>query len=116
MDFDSVPWRSEAEDSTDNSRPTTANTDIGPRLGGFQPEDLDPHDMEAPQAGAQADAVDLAGVGSGMLVTNVSDPQLENDGTKEKFISYWVTTNVCLLSPPYYRILLLSHNIKGEPV
>lgn len=90
--FDSVQWRSEAEDDTDNSRPTTANPDDD--LRGFQAEELDPHDMEAPQAGPNADAVDLAGVGNGTLVTNVSDPQTVGVGTGDAFVSYLVTTDV----------------------
>ena len=49
---------------------------------------------EEPQAGPNADAIDLAGVGQGQLVTAVSDPMTENDGTKDAFVSYLVTTEV----------------------
>lgn len=75
------------EDDTDGSRPTTANTeDLVHR--GLHNEDLEP------QAGPDADAVDLAGVGLGTLVTSVTDPQTVNDGTKDAFVSYLVTTDV----------------------
>lgn len=86
--FNSVQWQSEDED-TDNSRPTTANTDDNDPSRLFQ---VDPNGP--PQAGTNADAVDLAGVGSGTMVTSVSDPQTENELTKDAFVSYLVTTDV----------------------
>lgn len=48
------------------------------------------------QAGANADAQDLAGPGAhGKLDCTVSKPQKENEGTQNQFISYLVTTDVC---------------------
>ncbi|TGZ82171.1 hypothetical protein EX30DRAFT_363269 [Ascodesmis nigricans] len=44
------------------------------------------------QAGPNADALDLAGVGRGRLETKVSDPQTEAEGTKDAYVSYLVTT------------------------
>ncbi len=41
-----------------------------------------------------ADAMDLAGVGEGVLECTVTSPIKENDGTKDAYISYLVTTNV----------------------
>lgn len=98
--FDSVQWRSEDED-TDNSRPTTAHTDNSDPSRGFQADGMDPHDP--PQAGINADAVDLAGVGNGTMVTSVSDPQTENDMTKDAFVSYLVTTDVREIHSPSLR-------------
>jgi sorting nexin-4 len=50
----------------------------------------------ADQAGRMADGMDLAGVGEGVLECMVEKPIKENDGTKDAFVSYLVTTNVCL--------------------
>ena len=49
------------------------------------------------QAGHAADAQDLAGVGiHGRLDCTVTKPQKENEGTQNQFISFLVTTNVCI--------------------
>jgi sorting nexin-4 len=48
------------------------------------------------QIGRSADAMDLAGVGDGVLECTVTSPIKENDGTKDAYVSYLVTTNVCL--------------------
>jgi len=53
---------------------------------------------DEPQAGRNADALDLAGVGEGTLECTVGSPIKENDGTKDAFMSYLVTTNVCPLA------------------
>ncbi|KAA8575316.1 hypothetical protein EYC84_004490 [Monilinia fructicola] len=45
------------------------------------------------QAGSNADAIDLAGVGEGVLECLVGSPIKENDGTKDAFVSYLVTTH-----------------------
>ncbi len=48
-----------------------------------------------PQAGEQADNVDLAGIGrDGTLEVTVDSPLKENDGTKDAYVSYLVTTHV----------------------
>jgi sorting nexin-4 len=94
-DFDSVSWRQDPD--SDVSRPTTSDTDadFSPKFG---------HDVngkrrmssghEEPQAGPLADAVDLGGVGDGVLECRVDSPLKENDGTKDAYISYLVTTHV----------------------
>ena len=96
-DFDNVSWRNDPE--SDASRPTTSGTDA---------EEPYKHDQdtngkrrmssahEEPQAGPLADAVDLAGIGDGVLECRVDSPLKENDGTKDAYISYLVTTNVSL--------------------
>ncbi|CAG8962374.1 hypothetical protein HYFRA_00014174 [Hymenoscyphus fraxineus] len=50
---------------------------------------------EAPhgQLGNTADAMDLAGVGDARLDCTVTAPIKENDGTKDAYVSYLVTTN-----------------------
>lgn len=93
-DFDSVSWRSPphrhdgSEDTDDSRPPSTSGRD------GTDPNGLQFHHAEEPQAGPNADAIDLAGVGQGRLETKVTDPVTENDGTKDAFVSYFVTTNV----------------------
>lgn len=52
------------------------------------------HHTNEAQAGAAADDIDLAGVGQSRLETTVSDPMTENDGTKDAYVSYLVTTDV----------------------
>lgn len=93
-DFDSVSWRNDP--SSDASRPTTSGTDAD--------DSAQPHPdtngkrrmsvaEDEPQAGPLADAVDLAGIGDGMLECAVDAPLKENDGTKDAYISYLVTTH-----------------------
>ena len=49
------------------------------------------------QAGGNADDLDHAGVGSATLECTVTQPMKENDGTKDAYVSYLVTTHVCLI-------------------
>ena len=94
-DFDSVSWRNDPD--SDNSRPTTSGTDTEEQHG-FKYDVNGKQRMSSahdePQAGALADAIDLAGIGDGVLECNVSSPVKENDGTKDAYVSYLVTTNV----------------------
>ncbi len=46
------------------------------------------------QLGRNADPLDLAGVEGGVLECTVSNPNKENDGSKDAYVSYLVTTNV----------------------
>jgi sorting nexin-4 len=56
---------------------------------------------EAPAAaGPQADAMDLAGLDGGTLECAVGQPIKENDGTKDAYVSYLVTTKVCFCLRP----------------
>jgi sorting nexin-4 len=48
------------------------------------------------QAGRNADNLDLAGVGTATLECTVTHPMKEGDGTKDAYVSYLVTTHVCL--------------------
>jgi sorting nexin-4 len=109
-DFDSVSWRN---DQSDVSPPNTAGTDVGDHSR----MDRDVNGKrrmstahEEPQAGLLADAVDLAGIGDGVLECSVDMPLKENDGTKDAYISYRVTTHVgdAVVSPLYRRIIGFS--------
>ncbi|KAL8923604.1 MAG: hypothetical protein Q9208_004551 [Pyrenodesmia sp. 3 TL-2023] len=91
-DFDSVSWRN--EDSND-SRPNTAgvgndrNRDSSPRSNGKRKAA-----QPTPQAGEDAQAIDIAGIGEhGRLDCTVSSPLKEHDGTKDAYVSYLVTTD-----------------------
>ncbi|KAL8811354.1 MAG: hypothetical protein Q9223_007550, partial [Gallowayella weberi] len=95
-DFDSVSWRNE---DTDTSRPHTAASSHDqdhtstPRSNGKRKATA-----STPQAGEGADPVDLAGIGSARLDCTVSSPLKENDGTKDAYVSYLVTTDSDLAS------------------
>lgn len=96
-DFDSVSWRNEAD--SDNSRPNTAGLNNTVDQD-FRPSSNGKRRMSppAPQAGHNADAVDLGGIGEGRLDCTVDSPLKENDGTKDAYVSYLVTTRVRLQS------------------
>lgn len=49
---------------------------------------------DEPQAGRNADAMDLAGVDDKTLECTVDQPIKESEGTKEAYVSYLVTTRV----------------------
>ncbi len=94
-DFDSVSWRN--EDSND-SRPNTAgkgdaqDRNSSPRSNGKRKAG-----QATPQAGEDAQAIDIAGIGEhGRLDCTVSSPLKEHDGTKDAYVSYLVTTDVCM--------------------
>ncbi len=98
-DFDDVSWRNGLERET--SRPTTAvSEDDDPGVSraygqhGTHADGKRRSSTADPQAGRHADATDLAGVGDGRLDCTVDTPQKENDGTKDAFVSYLVTTHV----------------------
>ena len=98
-DFDSVSWRNEPDSNTSHPNP------------------ISPHEVEdrstrpskrrtsssTQQAGLNADIVDLGGIGEGRLDCTVDTPLKENDGTKDAYVSYLVTTNVrpLLKIPPF---------------
>jgi hypothetical protein len=92
-DFDSVSWRSEG----DGSRTVVASSS-GDEDGRQRRDTNGKRRARAvtppPQAGYNADALDLAGVGDGRLECTVDSPLKENDGSKDAFVSYLVTTHV----------------------
>lgn len=89
-DFDSVQWRREddrpASPEAAKSPPAKLKSNGKRRQSGT-------HRGAPPDR--NADAVDLAGIGkAGYLECTVDAPQKENDGTKDAFVSYLVTTHV----------------------
>lgn len=91
-DFDSVSWQND-EGENEASRPTTAVTsEPGEPVYGTNASGKRKARESINQAGEQADAVDLAGIGDGRLDCTVDSPLKENDGTKDAYVSYLVTT------------------------
>jgi len=86
-DFDSVSWQNETEE-TSTSAPTPHTE------GRIGPNGRRKSSSNAQQAGRNADAVDLAGIGDGRLDCTVDSPLKENDGSKDAYVSYRVTTHV----------------------
>ncbi|MCJ1451844.1 intercellular trafficking and secretion [Mycoblastus sanguinarius] len=91
-DFDSVSWQNEPD--SDVSRPNIIGAhDSEDRAHGMSSSGKRKPSHSANQAGDNADAVDLAGIGEGRLDCTVNIPMKENDGTKDAYVSYLVTTN-----------------------
>ncbi|KAK5208728.1 intercellular trafficking and secretion [Exophiala xenobiotica] len=89
-DFDSVSWqREDGGQVEEGSDAFEANLPTRPATG-RRSESM----SSEPQAGDQADNVDLAGIGrDGVLEVTVDAPLKENDGTKDAYVSYLVTTH-----------------------
>ncbi|KIW83518.1 hypothetical protein Z517_02763 [Fonsecaea pedrosoi CBS 271.37] len=88
-EFDSVSWQREDTPEGESSAPFHGNLPdrsvSAPRSDSISSE---------PQAGEHADNVDLAGIGrDGILEVTVDSPLKENDGTKDAYVSYQVTTH-----------------------
>jgi sorting nexin-4 len=95
-DFDSVSWQREDPQQAESSAPFSHQSDLPSRPAGTRRSDSV---SSEPQAGEQADAVDLAGIGrDGRLEVTVDSPLKENDGTKDAYVSYLVTTHVSFLT------------------
>ncbi|EXJ74177.1 sorting nexin-4 [Cladophialophora psammophila CBS 110553] len=88
-EFDSVSWQREDTPEGESSSPFHGTlpdrSAKGPRSDSMSSE---------PQAGEHADNVDLGGIGrDGILEVTVDTPLKENDGTKDAYVSYLVTTH-----------------------
>jgi len=91
--FDSVQWDRNDHASTSPSGPTFEDQAILPHrsLSERRPSSS----ASERQAGDNADEIDLAGIGpDGELECTVDSPQKENDGTKDAYVSYKITTHV----------------------
>lgn len=93
--FDSVSWQREDVQHPHGQMPTASpqETTLPTRSASGRR-----NTSEEPQAGDHADGVDLAGVADGVLECTVEKPLKENDGTKDAYVSYLVTTNVCCIN------------------
>ena len=94
-DFDDVSWRNEP--SSETARSNTSGSVQSPNSKTPDTNSRRRTSHEQPQAGQGADAVDLAGIGQyGRLDCTIGSPSKENDGTKDAYVSYSVTTEVIL--------------------
>jgi sorting nexin-4 len=94
-DFANVSWQN------DPAAHGRASTTLSPRgeaeeAGSGNPNAPFERHGSGGQLGRNADALDLAGVGEGTLDCTVTSPIKENDGSKDAYVSYLVTTNVGL--------------------
>lgn len=91
-DFDSVSWqRDDARDPVSPS-PFPQQSSLPERRASGRRSSSISNEV---QAGDNADEVDLAGIGrDGILEVTVDAPLKENDGTKDAYVSYLVTTHV----------------------
>ena len=90
-DFHSVSWQNEPD--SEPPRPiNAAHNDLDG--GSSRPSVNGRRSSSTQQAGRNADAVDLGGIGEGRLDCTVDKPMKESDGTKDAYVSYLVTTNV----------------------
>lgn len=115
-DFDSVSWRNDPE-SDEASRPTTSETDAEPdyesrfqsargdsngkkRVSLSRGDDGGREEVEGEEGEGGLRVDPAAGILEGVLECSVDTPMKENDGTKDAYVSYLVTTHVGGLSLP----------------
>lgn len=92
-DFDSVSWQRDDPQNAASSAPYSNHQSTLPdrTTSARRSSSL----SNQPQAGLNADEVDLAGIGrDGILDVTVDSPLKENDGTKDAYVSYQITTHV----------------------
>lgn len=106
--FDSVQWPREPEQPESDSHiqsPFSPSTSLPDRTNSQRRSGSQTNE---PQAGEDADGVDLAGIGAdGILECTVDTPMKENDGTKDAYVSYLVTTHVHIPVAPLALLLLI---------
>jgi hypothetical protein len=91
-DFANVTWQS------DHAARDPESSVGSPGAGIEDQENISSRRHTEGPLGTHADAMDLAGVGEGVLECTVTSPLKENDGSKDAYVSYLVTTNVGLLT------------------
>lgn len=90
--FDSVQWERD-QTPTSPEGPSFEESSL-PRGSVSGRRTSTASSSDPPQAGENADAIDLAGIGpDGTLDCTVDSPMKENDGTKDAYVSYKVTTH-----------------------
>lgn len=91
--FDSVQWGN-AGQQQDSPGPGEAISSNSGKARQSQAGANDHEDTHMPPD-RNADQVDVAGIGpEGYLECTVDKPQKENDGTKDAYVSYLITTHV----------------------
>ncbi|TVY44589.1 Sorting nexin, partial [Lachnellula occidentalis] len=86
-DFANVSWQS------DHAAQEPASSGGSPGAAVQDQENTGSKRRPEGPLGIHADALDLAGVGEGVLECTVTSPLKENDGSKDAYVSYLVTTN-----------------------
>jgi sorting nexin-4 len=101
--FDSVQWPREPERQESDSHIQSSFSPTAQLPDRSMSQRRSGSNSSEPQAGEDADQVDLAGIGAdGILECTVDAPMKENDGTKDAYVSYRITTHVrpSSYSPP----------------
>ncbi len=93
--FSNVSWSSDRPAGASSSGGGAAQEALDPGYGDSRepPQEQQQQQQQAPVP--SFDRLDTAGLGSETLECTVSSPLAENEGTRDQFISYLVTTNVC---------------------
>lgn len=86
--FDKVTWSDDGQGGMAAQAPN--GTFGGIQSGQGQPSET--HNQRT-----MGDDIDNAGIGDGQLECEVGHPLKENDGTKDSYVSYQITTKVCYL-------------------
>ena len=93
--FNSVTWEREDQPNGESDPPATTPSRTSSIVPIRSPSSKRrQNSSDEAQAGPDADGVDLAGVGDGVLECTVDTPMKENDGTKDAYMSYLVTSHV----------------------
>jgi hypothetical protein len=100
-DFASVSWQNSPRNST-SRRNTGSSTDGGEHASGSSHNGMRKATGSSSRPSHGGDPLDLAGLGGGTLECTVNSPIKENDGTKDVFVSYLVTTHVRIYSPSHF--------------
>lgn len=90
--FSNISWQIETDNGVDAARPSAPMPNI---------------DAEPPSSEDQRHGQDLQrqdpGLSGDILECTVSEPHKESDGTKDAFVSYLITSNVCACIWSRYR-------------
>lgn len=90
-DFNDVSWQSPPRGNTDGAGGSSA----GAAAGEAQPSHAE-RIADGTEEAPREDPLDNAGIGNGSLECTVTAPLKEGDGSKDSYVSYLVTTNVCI--------------------
>lgn len=94
-DFADVSWQSPPRGNTDGAGGSSSGAAAAGEAQPRHAKRIADVTEEAPRA----DPLDNAGIGNGHLECTVTAPLKEGDGSKDSYVSYLVTTNVCIVSP-----------------
>jgi sorting nexin-4 len=91
--FSNISWNS--EQNRDSAGPSTSASHRSPQSPEYSKSRHDGNKAGSPKA-----HYDASHVGGEILECVVSDPHKENDGTKDAYVSYLITTTVGFLAVP----------------